>query len=196
MVNQAFNVFQGGGGNGKRAENTLLIRTFGGYHGTLSKNSLTNANKDSTKADPNVFNLFAKRSIPCSETAPGEKFGVEPIKKFSGGDPIPVRTLHSSEIKFPLLNHINCSTNEMMVTDKPNDGGVKRRLVVFRYIMTFVDDIEDTIGMENCKLGDPELMEELSTTVFAQNFMAMLLQRFKDKLSRMGRLQPSGLFQK
>jgi len=43
------------------------------------------------------------------------------------------------------------------------DGGVKRRLVVFKYMMTFVDKMKDTIGKETYRLGDPKSMSDFKS---------------------------------
>jgi putative DNA primase/helicase len=143
----------GSGGNGKGLLSDLIERVFGGYYSVMSSGLLTIASKSRNEASPELANKKGKRIAFTTEIEEGSTLQMAAIKQWSGGDKISTRQLYKTAIEFVPQFGLHMCFNDKQPDLKSVDNAIKRRLRMFHYPISFVDN--PILSHE--KKGDPHL---------------------------------------
>ncbi len=161
---QEFDLWLGGGGNGKSvlAEN-IIAKVFGDYSCVLSSNYFMTPDKDSGRATPELAQAKGTRFAFISEpdTNNNAKIQTNKLKFLSGNDKIKCRFLNSNPIEYVPQFSLIFLINELPELSSL-DGGVLRRPVIINFPFLFRKS-EDLIGNENnpdFKPIDPLIIEK------------------------------------
>jgi putative DNA primase/helicase len=150
----AFHV--GTGGNGKSTFLETICRVLGDTFAVgLPAESITGfGDRGAGQASPDIARLFGKRLLRVQELPPGKPLQVEVVKRLTGGEKIPVRTLFKGYFEFSPQAKAHMSGNDYPTFDG-SDGGMRRRLLVIDWPVQLPEseqrDFEEVVG---------ELMEE------------------------------------
>ena len=137
--NQTFNIYTGGGRNGKSKLVELMGKILGDYKKTVPITLLTQKRSGIGSVSPEIAQLkgcrFAVMQEPCKE----EKINTGIMKEITGGDPIQGRSLHKDTVTFvPQFNLAVCTNHLFNI--RANDDGTWRRIRVVPFISKFVKD--------------------------------------------------------
>ena len=139
--NQTFNMYIGGGKNGKSVLINLMEKVLGEYHFSVNSTMITEGRAKVGSVSPEVLQLKGKRYCVIQEPSPGEKINVGVMKQLtSGNDAIQARGLYKSEATtfIPQMKLVLCSNYMMEV--KSNDYGTWRRIRVVPYKSLFTEN--------------------------------------------------------
>jgi len=145
---QTFNIYIGGGQNGKSVLIKLMDLVLGEYKGTVPVNMLTDRRGKVGSATPEIMELKGTRMAVAQEPQKGERLNEGVIKEYSSGeDELQGRALYSGKmVKFlPQFNLVIC-TNYLPEIEG-NDHGIWRRVRVVNFKSRFTDNPVD---------GDPD----------------------------------------
>lgn len=163
------------GANGKGLLKDIISACIGEYMDVIPssyfyKSSITN----SQSADPIMVSKKTCRYLISSELDRDEALKSSTIKTISGNDTLSVRDLYSKPETFiPPFKLILQSNVEPKITDI--DGGIKRRIVIIPFIMTFVDDPREP----NERQIDKTLKYEINTNKkYVNEFFEILLDYY------------------
>lgn len=177
--NQMVCIHTGTGGNGKSLVGLLLQRTLMNYAGILPIEQLTKESKGRDDANSALASMRGKRYAQYNEPEDSKEtvIKVARLKEVSGEDKVNVRELYgkSTAMKIQFTNNIFC--NEKPKLSK-NDGGVERRLKVFPYVYSFVEnpDPEDQFQ----KKIDRDLGDKIkSDKAFRDGFLFLCLEHWR-----------------
>lgn len=138
---QTFNIYIGGGQNGKSVLIKLMDLVLGEYKGTVPVNMLTDRRGKVGSATPEIMELKGARMAVAQEPQKGERLNEGVIKEFSSGeDELQGRALYSGKmVKFlPQFNLVIC-TNYLPEIEG-NDHGIWRRVRVVNFKARFTDN--------------------------------------------------------
>ena len=136
---QKFEIWTGGGGNGKSCILKLLNDSFGDYGTYLPITLLTKPRGNSSQASPEVAHTKGKRCAIFQEPENDDKIHVGHMKNLTGGDKIMARGLFKDPIEFYPQFKTILACNKL--PDIPSaDGGTWRRIRVVPFEMKFVDN--------------------------------------------------------
>jgi putative DNA primase/helicase len=100
-------------------------------------------------ASPDIARLYGKRFIRVLELAEGEMLKEALVKKLTGGEKIPARTLFKGFFEFQPIGKPHGSGNGYPKIDG-TDNGIWRRMTVFRWPVTLADheqrDFEEVLA--------------------------------------------------
>tara|TARA_R110002126_G_scaffold103952_1_gene237183 strand:- start:2751 stop:5090 length:2340 start_codon:yes stop_codon:yes gene_type:complete len=177
--NQMVCIHTGTGGNGKSLVGLLLQRTLANYAGILPIEQLTRDSKGRDDANSSLASMRGKRYAQYNEPEDSKDtvIKVSRLKEVSGEDKINVRELFgkSTSMKIMFTNNLFC--NEKPKLSK-NDGGIERRLKVFPYVYSFVEnpDPEDKFQ----KKIDRDLSDKIkSDKAFRDGFLFLCLEHWR-----------------
>ena len=181
---QSFNVYTGGGGNGKSKFVDLMNLTLGGYSDKCNISLITQKRKGIGGPTPEIAKLKGKRYVSMDEPSKGDELNEGIMKQLTGGDEIEGRGMYEKKmIKFIPQFNLVCSTNNPFEI-KSNDQGTWRRIKNVPYNSEFVDPevMEQKIASgltsdpENpIYLKDYELDEKMKTWI--QVFTSLLIDK-------------------
>jgi P4 family phage/plasmid primase-like protien len=137
---QTFNIYIGGGQNGKSVLIKLMDTVLGEYKTTMPVNMLTDRRGKVGSASPEVMSLKGSRMAVAQEPQKGERLNDGVVKEFSSGeDKIQGRALYSGKmIEFlPLFQLVICTNYLPEITS--NDHGIWRRVRVVPFKSLFTD---------------------------------------------------------
>jgi putative DNA primase/helicase len=140
----------GTGANGKSTFLEVITRVLGDTFAVgLPAESITGfGERGAGQASPDLARLFGKRMLRVLELPAGKPLQQELIKKLTGGEKIPVRTLFKGFFEFQPLCKAHMSGNDYPTIDG-SDGGLKRRLLVVPWTVTIPEaeqrDIEEVV---------------------------------------------------
>jgi P4 family phage/plasmid primase-like protien len=179
---QTFNIYIGGGQNGKSVLVKLMDLVLGEYKGTVPVNMLTDRRGKVGSATPEIMELKGARMAVAQEPQKGEKINEGVIKEFSSGeDELQGRHLYSNKmIKFmPQFNLVIC-TNYLPEIEG-NDHGIWRRVRVVNFKSRFTDNPVDNDPEAPYQfLIDRSISKRMET--WKEVFASMLADRaFKNK---------------
>ena len=171
---EAFDVFSGGGGNGKSKIMELLENSIGEYAVKLPISLLTAKRAASNAATPELAATKGKRIATLQEPDSETKLNVGLMKELTGGDKIQARALYREPFEFkPQFKMVLCCN------DKPelpqNDEGTWRRVRNTEFICAFRHKPEES------KVLQFKIDESLSEKFEKWNepFMSMLINYHK-----------------
>lgn len=169
----------GTGANGKGVLSKLLQKTFGEYCYCPDVSVFTTKKTSSSSANPELAKTKGKRLLIATEPSEDDKFQVGAIKAWTGGDTIQARALYKDNIEFTSQFLIIIQMNH-----KPElsdfDMGIARRLKNVEFPYKFVSDPK----LPHERQGDSGLKKKIEDDIkFAQNFMWLLIENYKENLS-------------
>jgi P4 family phage/plasmid primase-like protien len=138
---QTFNIYIGGGQNGKSVLIKLMDTVLGEYKTTMPVNMLTDRRGKVGSASPEVMALKGSRMAVAQEPQKNERLNDGVVKEFSSGeDKIQGRALYSGKmIEFlPLFQLILCTNYLPEITS--NDHGIWRRVRVVPFKSLFTEN--------------------------------------------------------
>lgn len=179
---QTFNIYIGGGQNGKSVLIKLMDLVLGEYKGTVPVNMLTDRRGKVGSATPEIMELKGARMAVAQEPQKGERLNEGVIKEFSSGeDELQGRALYSGKmVKFlPQFNLVIC-TNYLPEIEG-NDHGIWRRVRVVNFKSRFTDNpVEGDPDAPYQFLIDRTISKRME--LWKEVFAAMLVERaFKNK---------------
>lgn len=131
---QRFMFHYGEGANGKSVFLELLVRLLGKSFavGLPTESIVGQGDRNAGGASPDLIRLFGKRMVRVLELPEGKPLQSELIKKLTGGEEIPVRTLFKGFIDFMPRAKPHMSGNGLpKITDTSN--GIWRRMLFLRW---------------------------------------------------------------
>lgn len=172
---ERLNIWTGKGANGKGTLATLITKAFGNFYYQANTQFITSVPRNG--ADPDLFNCRGKKLVMISEPEKTEgqtdvKFNIERIKSLTGRDTLTCRALYKDPISYIPQFTLFLQTNDIPDLNKL-DGGIKRRMVIWPFRNSFVD--EPNPENPNEKKKDNNLKERLETERFYSQFMRMLI---------------------
>lgn len=134
---ETFDVWHGGGANGKSKVMEFNKYAFGDYYYDIPVAALTSHRSSHTSADPILADLKGKRSVSAQEPEKHSQFNVAFIKELSGGDEITARKLYKEPTSFKPQCKITIACNDI---PKLSSGGysLERRMIITGFNSTFV----------------------------------------------------------
>ena len=145
---QAFNIAQGGGGNGKSVINSLLMKTLGKYAYKLPSSVLLQEIKEG--GNPQVANMHKMRFVLVQEPNNKRKVCCATMKEITGDKNINVRLLHSNKCGIILELTLMMECNELPLLDEVEEAEV-RRIDVSPFVSKFVS--QDRYDELECKIN-------------------------------------------
>ena len=172
---QWLHFWNGKGGNGKSLLMILFAGALGQLHFSPPIEVFTTAKKSGSGANPEIVKAKGMRGISSNEPAEGATLQINLLKEWSGGEKIYGRGLYQDGIEFKLQGGIF-----LLMNNKPSvqscDGGFERRLRNVYFPFQFKE--EENLA-KNIKKADKELNKKFNDPVYHQQFMLILLERFK-----------------
>lgn len=140
--NQTFNIYTGGGSNGKSMLVDLMTKCLGELKGTVPITLITQKRTNIGAATPELAKLKGKRLAVMQEPKKKEKINEGILKELTGGDIIQGRALYQDSVEFlPQFKLVVC-TNSLFDIDA-TDNGTWRRIRVCDFMSYFTDDPRD-----------------------------------------------------
>ena len=139
---EAFGAHYGGGQNGKTVLLESVHDVLGGYASTLDIKSLSLGERQSTGHQDDIASLAGVRYVLSAESGQGIRLDEAKVKKYTGGDTIPVSRKHGRT-----FNMKPCFTLSILTNNKPriaeNNKGIWRRVLLFPYDYEIPDKERD-----------------------------------------------------
>ena len=171
---QTFNIYNGGGSNGKSKLVELMGVALGDYKATVPITLITAKRNSIGSTSSEVVQLKGVRYAVMQEPSKGDKINEGIMKEITGGDPLQGRALFKDSITFiPQFKLVVC-TNTLLDVGS-NDEGTWRRICVCEFISKFSkksdfeDDREHQFELDK-KLGG-------KFTSWGPVFMSMLIEK-------------------
>lgn len=141
----------GTGGNGKSVYLEVLARVFGdGLSAGVPAETVSGQVQNNPSAPtPDIARCYAKRYLRIAELPKDAPLKMETIKKLTGGERWPVRTMYKGYFEFKPTAKPHMSGNGEPKFDGA-DGGLKRRLIIVEWSVTLPPekhrDFEDVVS--------------------------------------------------
>jgi P4 family phage/plasmid primase-like protien len=171
-LNQTFNIYTGGGSNGKSMFVKLMEKALGSLKGTVPISLITKKRQDIGSSSSEVASLKGLRYACMNEPSKGDKINEGILKEITGGDPIQARQLYSESITFTPQFKLVCCTNHLFEI-KAQDDGTWRRIRQVPFESKFVNNPSNNPEDKEFK-KDKSLEKKLS--IWAPIFMGMLVE--------------------
>ena len=172
---QTFQIWTGGGSNGKSTVVDLFELTFGDdYTGKFSTTLLTRDRANSNACTPELQDVMRKRFASMQEPNDNDVIYTGAMKEYTGGDKIYSRGLYQKPTPFKPQFKLVMLCNKMP-TIKGWDYGTWRRIRVVKYPSSFVDSPNSENAFEFKK--DRKLTKRFEA--WRQPFMWILIERLK-----------------
>lgn len=141
----------GTGGNFKSVFLEVITRTLGDSFAVgLPAESISGKEERSAgQASPDLERVFGKRMLRVLELPDGQPLQAGTVKKLTGGEKWPVRTLYKGYYEFQPRAKTHMSGNSLPHFDG-SDGGMRRRLLIVEWPVTLKAeeqrDFEEVVG--------------------------------------------------
>jgi putative DNA primase/helicase len=141
----------GTGGNGKSVYLEVLARVFGdGLSVGVPAETVSGQVQNNPSAPtPDIARCYAKRYLRIAELPKDAPLKMETIKKLTGGERWPVRTMYKGYFEFKPTAKPHMSGNGEPKFDG-SDGGMQRRLIIVEWSVTLPTekhrDFEDVVS--------------------------------------------------
>ena len=187
---EGFDIFSGGGGNGKSKLMELLEKSVGDYGCKLPITLLTAKRAASNAATPELAATKGKRIAVLQEPDTNTKLNVGLMKELTGGDTIQARALYREPFEFkPQFKMVLCCN------DKPDlpehDQGTWRRVRNTDFITAFRPEPKEECVLQ-FKLDDT-LSEKMEN--WTEPFMSFLLHYNKKYKHGYCRIPPAEILE-
>jgi P4 family phage/plasmid primase-like protien len=125
--NQTFNMYTGGGRNGKSKFVQLMSLALGEYKGTCPITLVTQKRTSIGSTSSEIVDLMGKRYVVMQEPNEDDEFNEGILKEITGDDPIQGRALYKNTVTFyPQFTLALCSNFDLKIKGK--DDGIWRRI--------------------------------------------------------------------
>jgi P4 family phage/plasmid primase-like protien len=173
--NQTFNIYHGGGGNGKSILADLMSAVLGDYKGTVPITLVTDKRGHIGGTSDEILKLKGVRYAVMQEPSKNVKLNEGIMKELTSGDPLQCRGLFlESEVYIPQFNLIVCTNNLFKI--ESNDDGTWRRIRQIDFLSKFVDENETyTDDAKYVFKKDKHFKDKFGT--LAPVFISMLVKR-------------------
>jgi hypothetical protein len=171
-TNEMFLIWKGIGRNGKGVLNSVLQKTLGNYHQTLSSEELTEDSKGKGRANSEIAQAIFSRCLMTSEPDPNSNVSLKTdrIKLLTGNDPISTREMYGKAFTYEPQFTLVCQCNSLPKLSKCDDALSKRmRFIEFPYQFT-----EEPIRDYQRKI-DTELKEKITKDLTYRNGLLFIL---------------------
>tara|TARA_Y100000768_G_scaffold307929_4_gene242054 strand:+ start:4760 stop:7570 length:2811 start_codon:yes stop_codon:yes gene_type:complete len=173
--NQTFNIYNGGGSNGKSLLVDLMSEMLGDYKGVVPTTLITQKRNEIGKASPEIYQLIGRRYAVIQEPQKGDSLNEGIMKEITGGDPLQGRALFKDTVTFiPQFKLVVCTNNLFDI--KSNDDGTWRRIRVCKFKSKFVDQPDYTPDIPYLFLKNKNLKSE-KFKIWVPVLMNMLIER-------------------
>jgi len=136
--NQTFNIYYGGGRNGKSKLTELMSKSLGQYKATVPITLITQKRNTIGSTSSEIVQLKGVRYAVMQEPSKGDRINEGIMKEITGGDPIQGRALFKDTITFtPQFKLVVC-TNELF-EDMSTDDGTWRRIRIDDFMSKFLE---------------------------------------------------------
>lgn len=164
------------GGNGKGLATKLIKGAFGKYFYAPSVKMFTTQRKSSSQANEDMAKAKGMRIMVSTEPERNEVIQVGMLKELTGGDDVQARAMYGKFFEFVLEAQPFIQMNNRPKLSG-NDGGVKRRLLVWIFPYNFVENPV----MEHERKGDNSLKDKFAKSVdYHQQFFLILRDIYKE----------------
>ena len=137
--NQTFNIYTGGGSNGKSCLVDLMSKGLGDYKGTVPITLITQKRNSIGSTSSEIVQLMGTRYAVMQEPSKGDRINEGIMKEITGGDPIQGRALFKDTVTFkPQFKLVVCTNTLFDI--KSNDDGTWRRIRVCDFISKFLEN--------------------------------------------------------
>ena len=174
---ESFDIYSGGGGNGKSKHMELVEAVFGDYAVKLPISLLTSGRAASNAATPELARTKGARLCSMQEPDSTTKINVGLMKELTGGDKIQARALYGEPFEFkPQFKMVLCCNDRPELPEK--DEGTWRRVRNTEFMSKFTHDVLP----EKClhfKINE-DLAENFEN--WAEPFMSLLIEYHKKYL--------------
>jgi P4 family phage/plasmid primase-like protien len=172
---QTFNIYIGGGSNGKSKLIELMSACLGEYKAVLPITAVTQKRAMIGGASPELAVLKGVRYAVMQEPTKGDRINEGILKEITGGDEMNARALFKNTISFvPQFKLVVCTN--VLFDIKSNDDGTWRRIRLCPYKSKFCEDPKTDDPEEPYQfLIDKNLDVKLKTWVNV--FMSMLVKK-------------------
>jgi P4 family phage/plasmid primase-like protien len=178
--NQTFNIYLGGGSNGKSILTDFMSVCLGEYKGTVPITLITEKRSSIGGTSSELMQLKGVRYAVMQEPEKGMRINEGIMKELTGGDPLQGRALYcESETFKPQFKLVVC-TNTLFEINS-NDDGTWRRIRICDFKSKFVDNAENYKTQYNDEI-DPNFVFERDNNLkdkfpeMAPVFMSMLVK--------------------
>ncbi len=172
---QTFNIYIGGGSNGKSKLIELMSACLGEYKAVLPITAVTQKRAMIGGASPELAILKGVRYAVMQEPTKGDRINEGILKEITGGDDMTARALFKNTITFvPQFKLVVCTN--VLFDIKSNDDGTWRRIRLCPYKSKFCEEPKTDDPEEPYQfLIDKNLDVKIKTWVNV--FMAMLVKK-------------------
>ena len=171
---EGFDIYSGGGGNGKSKHMELMERALGDYAVKLPIQLLTGSRSASNAATPELARTKGARLASMQEPDTDTTINVGLMKELTGGDTIQARALYGDPFEFkPKFKMVLCCNDKPKLPEK--DEGTWRRVRNTEFSSKFTYHIEGKNGLD-FKINT-ELAENFVNWV--EPFMSILIEYHK-----------------
>ena len=182
-LNQKFNIYTGGGANGKSKFVNLLSKALGTYADTLDIGVVTHKKSGPGRPMPEITKLPGKRYICMDESTKGDVLNEGIIKQFTGGDRVEARGMYGIKMTqfIPQFEFVHTTNNLPEI--KSRDHGTWRRLRQVPFKTKFVDPNEVPVNNIDPHSGNKVYVKDMTIEEkiekWAPIFISMLIEIFK-----------------
>ena len=134
--NQTFNMYVGGGRNGKSKLVELMSKCLGEYKGTVPITLITQKRNSIGGTSSEVAQLKGIRYAVMQEPSKGDVINEGIMKEITGGDPIQGRALYHDTITF-IPQFKLCVCTNTLFDIKSTDDGTWRRIRICQFMSKF-----------------------------------------------------------
>ena len=173
--NQTFNMYTGGGRNGKSKFVQLMSMALGEYKGTCPITLVTQKRTSIGSTSSEIVDLMGKRYVVMQEPNEDDEVNEGILKELTGDDPIQGRALYKNTVTFyPQFTLALCSNFNLKIKGK--DDGIWRRIrkCAFKSVFTEKPVKNDRDKPFQFKV-DKNIDEKFET--WKTTFMSMLVER-------------------
>ena len=171
---QTFNIYNGGGSNGKSKLVELMGFCLGDYKATVPITLITAKRNSIGSTSSEVVQLKGARYAVMQEPSKNDKINEGIMKEITGGDPLQGRALFKDSITFiPQFKLVVC-TNTLLDVGS-NDEGTWRRICVCEFISKFAKKTDFDDDRDHQFEIDKKLDKKF--TIWAPVFMSMLVEK-------------------
>jgi putative DNA primase/helicase len=135
-----FDIWWGGGANGKTTGAEIIARLLGDYAATTPSSTFTARGDDRIPND--VARLAGVRFVRVAETGQGRRLDEALVKQATGGDRVPARFLHREWFEFSPQFKVVLATNHKP-SIRGTDQAIWRRIRLVPYTVTIPDEEQD-----------------------------------------------------
>ena len=172
---QTFNIYIGGGSNGKSKLIELMSAVMGEYKAVLPITAVTQKRAMIGGASPELAVLKGVRYAVMQEPTKGDRINEGILKEITGGDDMTARALFKNTISFvPQFKLVVCTN--VLFDIKSNDDGTWRRIRLCPYKSKFCEEPKTDDPEEPYQfLIDKNL--DVKIKLWVNVFMAMLVKK-------------------